>query len=122
VKPALIVSLFCVCAASCARSRPAADLTVANGDAARGQRAIDRFGCGSCHDIPGIRGARGMVGPPLTHWSQRRIIAGEMDNTPDHLITWLTMPQAVESGTAMPNMGVSDGEARDIAAYLYSIK
>jgi cytochrome c1 len=107
---------------ACSRSEPATDQQIANSDSDRGRVAIERFGCGSCHDIPGVRGANGMVGPPLTHWSQRRIIAGEMENTPDHLITWITMPQAVEPGTAMPNMGVSDGEARDIAAYLYSIK
>lgn len=107
---------------ACSRSEPSAEQQIANSDAARGRVAIERFGCGSCHDIPGIRGADGMVGPPLTHWSQRRIIAGEMENSPEHLITWITMPQAVEPGTAMPNMGISDGEARDIAAYLYSIK
>ncbi len=106
---------------ACASEASAAH-SVPKGNAARGRVAIARFGCGSCHDIPGIRDANGMVGPPLTHWSQRRIIAGEMENTPEHLITWITMPQAVEPGTAMPNMGVSDGEARDIAAYLYSIR
>ena len=109
-------------AAACSTPAPPPNQVVANGDAARGRVAIARFGCGSCHDIPGIRDARGLVGPPLTHWSQRRTIAGEMENTPDHLITWITMPQAVEPGTAMPNMGISDGEARDIATYLYSIR
>jgi cytochrome c len=72
--------------------------------------------------IPGITGASGMVGPPLTSWSQRRIIAGEVPNTPANLITWITVPQSIEPGVAMPNLGVSDGQARDIAAYLYSLK
>ncbi|MES2123368.1 MAG: c-type cytochrome [Gemmatimonadota bacterium] len=93
-----------------------------NSDPGRGKRAIAEFGCGSCHEIPGVRGAVGLVGPPLTHWSKRRFIAGEMENTPEHLITWITMPQAVEPGTAMPNMGISDGAARDIASYLYTIR
>lgn len=71
--------------------------------------------------IPGIRGAEGMVGPPLEHWAERRIIAGEVPNDPERLITWITVPQSIEPGTAMPNMGVTDGQARDIAAYLYTL-
>jgi cytochrome c len=95
---------------------------IVNGDASRGKVAIGRYGCGACHDIPGIRGANGRVGPPLIHWADRRIIAGEVANTPDHLMAWITMPQAIEPGTAMPNMGISEGEARDIATYLYTLR
>jgi cytochrome c2 len=126
MKGRTILSLAGAClialAAACARAPNVPDQVVANGNATRGRDAINRFGCGSCHDIPGIDGAHGMVGPPLDHWAQRRIIAGEVENTPDHLITWLTTPQAIEPGNAMPNMGITDGEARDMAAYLYSIK
>lgn len=91
-------------------------------DPARGAATIEAYGCGSCHSIPGVRGAQGMVGPPLEHWAQRRIIAGEIPNDPQHLITWLKVPQSVEPGTAMPNMGVSDAQARDMAAYLYTLR
>lgn len=115
------LTMAALLAAGCRRPEVSPDHFIANADADRGKVAIGRYGCGSCHDIPGIRGANGLVGPPLQHWADRRIIAGEMENTPDHLITWITMPQAVEPGTAMPNMGISDGEARDIAAYLYTI-
>ncbi|MGI8548544.1 MAG: c-type cytochrome [Gemmatimonadaceae bacterium] len=95
---------------------------VEDGNATRGRTTIAAYGCGSCHSIPGVRGANGMVGPPLDHWSQRRIIAGEVPNDPARLITWLTVPQSIEPGTAMPNMGVTDGEARDMAAYLYTLR
>lgn len=95
---------------------------IEGGNAVRGRATIAAYGCGSCHSIPGVRGARGMVGPPLDHWSQRRIIAGEVPNDPARLITWLTVPQSIEPGTAMPNMGVTDGEARDMAAYLYTLR
>ena len=95
---------------------------VDGGDAARGRAAIAAYGCGSCHDVPGVRGARGMVGPSLAHWSERRIVAGYVPNDPAHLITWLTVPQSIAPGSAMPNMGVSDGEARDMAAYLYTLR
>ena len=30
--------------------------------------------------------------------------------------------QAIEPGTAMPNLGVSEGQARSIAAYLYTLR
>jgi len=98
------------------------DRRVAQGDAERGKSAIMRYGCGSCHQIPGVTMARGVVGPPLTGWAQRRVIAGETENTPENLIVWITYPQAVEPGTDMPNMGVTDGDARDIAAYLYTLR
>ena len=98
------------------------DRRVEGGDVARGRTQIVAYGCGSCHTIPGIAGAQGQVGPPLVAWSQRRIIAGEVPNTPVNLITWITVPQSIEPGVAMPNLGISDGQARDIAAYLYSLK
>jgi cytochrome c len=107
---------------ACARIDDAThDRVVENGDASRGRLAIEAYGCGSCHSIPGIRAANGMVGPPLDHWAERRIIAGEVPNDLPRLITWLTVPQSIEPGTAMPNMGVTDGQARDIAAYLYTL-
>ncbi len=92
------------------------------GDPARGQAAIVQNGCGSCHMIPGISGAQGLVGPPLLSWSRRGFIAGELQNTPDNLIRWLKDPQAVEPGTDMPNLHLSDQDARDIASYLYTIR
>ena len=115
--------LCVVLAAGCVRSEEVRlDRRVEGGDVARGRTQIVAYGCGSCHAIPGIAGADGQVGPPLTAWSRRRIIAGEVANTPVNLITWITVPQSIEPGVAMPNLGVSDGQARDIAAYLYSLK
>jgi cytochrome c1 len=93
---------------------------VQGGDARRGPAAIARYGCGSCHVIPGVRTAVGTVGAPLVAFSRRAYIAGEVPNTAENLVTWITVPQAVEPGTAMPNLGVDDRSARDIAAYLYA--
>lgn len=104
-----------------AASGHTADRYVEGGDATRGKAAIQAYGCGSCHAIPGVPQAHGMVGPSLEHWAQREMIAGEVPNDPERLITWITVPQSIEPGTAMPNMGVTDGEARDIAAYLYTL-
>jgi cytochrome c2 len=92
------------------------------GDANRGKAAIAMYGCGSCHTIPGVRTATGMVGPPLIMWSRRTYIAGEVPNTPEFLVRWIETPQTIEPGTAMPNLGVTEGHARDIAAYLYTIR
>lgn len=95
--------------------------TVPGGDPGRGKVAIENFGCGSCHTIPGVAVAKGTVGPPLFFWSKRTYIAGEVPNTPDFLIRWIEVPQAIEPGTAMPNLGVPEGAARDMAAYLYTL-
>jgi cytochrome c1 len=90
--------------------------------AARGRQQIIAYGCGSCHVIPGIGQATGLVGPPLTHFAKRAYIAGEVRNTSEFLTQWIAVPQSIEPGTAMPNLGVSYGKARDIATYLYTLK
>ena len=95
---------------------------VPGGDARRGEQAIERYGCGACHAIPGVPGARGAVGPPLANLADRSIIGGRLSNTPDNLSRWIQDPQSVDPGNAMPNLGVTTGEARDIAAYLYSLQ
>lgn len=94
-------------------------LASTRGDPHRGELAIGQYGCGSCHVIPGANRARGMVGPPLTDFAQRTYIAGNVYNTPNNLIAWIRRPDSIEPGTVMPTLGVSEQDARDIAAYLY---
>ena len=84
-----------------------------------GRRLIASYGCGSCHSIPYVPGANSMAGPPLNCFYQRSYIAGRLPNTRANLIRWIRNPQQVEPGTAMPDLGVSEEEADDIAAYLY---
>ena len=115
----ILVSLLAGCASPPVAAQPAQ--SVAGGDAQRGAVAIQSYGCGSCHNIPGIPGADAMVGPPLDGWAERRYIAGSLLNEPQHLIEWIRFPQAIEPGSAMPNMGISEQEARDISAYLYTL-
>jgi cytochrome c2 len=107
--------------AGCGGSKAAAT-GVPGGDPGRGQHAIQRYGCGACHTIPGVAGARGAVGPPLAGLGSRAIIAGRVGNTPEHLVRWIEFPQAIEPGTAMPDLGVTEADARDIAAYLYTLR
>jgi len=42
-------------------------------------------------------------------------------NTPGNLIHWLHYPQHAAPGNAMPSFHLSDQDARDIAAYLYTL-
>jgi putative membrane protein len=92
------------------------------GNPHRGAEAIRRYGCKSCHSIPGISGANALVGPPLSGIASRSYIAGVLVNKPDNMITWLRNPPAVDDKTGMPNMGVTEKDARDIAAYLYKLR
>jgi len=94
--------------------------TVAGGNAERGRVAIQRYGCGACHTIPGIASARGLVGPPLQHIGQRMYIAGVLPNQPENIVRWIMDPPANDAKTAMPKLGVAERDARDIAEYLYS--
>jgi len=115
----LVVALLAT--AGCQGDRVDSQVPAATGgDAARGAALIRAVGCGRCHAIPGIRGADGAVGPPLQSFSRRTYIAGQLPNSPDNLVRWLVDPPAVEPGTAMPSLGLSAQQARDIAAYLYA--
>jgi cytochrome c len=105
----------------CASTSPPPPPEVRSGRPDRGAELIARYGCGSCHTIPGVSRADGLVGPPLTRFGARSYIAGQLPNNADNLRRWITDPQAVEPGTAMPKVGVSAIDAQDIAAYLYTL-
>ena len=87
-------------------------------DAGRAPALIGEYGCGSCHTIAGVRGADGLVGPSLSAFGNRRTIAGRLPNTPENLVRWILDPQRIKPGDAMPDVGLSGAQARDVAAYL----
>lgn len=118
----LILLIAVVALASCDRASGDDRFQITNADPGRGRTAMRRYGCGSCHTIPGVAGARGLVGPPLGGVSQRVFIAGVLPNQPDNMIRWIENPPGIDSKTAMPNMGVTVRDARDIAAYLYTLR
>ena len=95
---------------------------VIDGDAARGRQVIAAYGCGVCHIIPGIRGARGTVGPSLERFGERNVIAGVVPNTPAWLIRWLDNPLEIAPRTMMPPTGFSAAELRDAAAFLMTLR
>lgn len=109
------------------KAQPAApDTSAAPGNALasveRGKALLAQYQCGSCHTIPGVPAARGDVAQTLRAWGRRSYIAGRLPNRPDILAQWITNPQALVPGTAMPSMGVSHADAKHIAAYLLSLE
>jgi cytochrome c2 len=93
---------------------------ITRGDPARAPELMRRYGCGGCHTIPGIPGADGQVGPQLSGFIHRVYIGGVAANSTDHLVQWIVAPQQLSPHSAMPATGISEAEARDVAAYLYA--
>jgi cytochrome c len=104
----------------CGQDRAA--MTVAGGDARIGLRLVTRYQCGACHTIPGVQGAAGQEAPTLDHIGRLSYIAGGIPNLPANMIAWLRAPHAVKPGTEMPPMGLTEQEARHMAAFLYTLR
>lgn len=115
----MLLLLFVACTRE-ADDRTAHELT--GGSSSRGREAIQRYGCGACHRIPGVDGASGQIGPPLDGIGSRVMLAGQLPNTPENMLRWIRDPQGMRRGTAMPNLNVTEDDARDIAAYLYTLR
>jgi cytochrome c len=99
-----------------------AAVAVTGGDPTMGRLYLARFGCGGCHAIPGVDAATGQVGPELGGIARRVYIAGVLTNTTDNLIRFIVDPKSVDDKTAMPKTGITAEQARDVAAYLYSLR
>ena len=108
--------------AGCDHARKDRVAMITGGDPDRGRVAAREHGCGSCHTIPGVRGAHALVGPPLEKMADRAYIAGSLPNTPANLSEWIAHPQKVKPNNAMPEVPISDQDARDITAYLYTLR
>lgn len=120
---AIAVAAASIVVAACdANDSRVSAMRVTGGDPDAGARAIRAYGCHTCHTIPGIRPADAVVGPPLSRMGVRVYIAGALPNTPDNLMLWIQHPQRVEPGTAMPDLGVTPEDARNIVAYLYTLR
>lgn len=123
--PALASLVLISCLVGCDDARGASVASanrMTGGDADRGRELMRAYGCGSCHSIPGVSGADGQVGPPLGGIASRSYIGGVLPNAPDNMLRWLRDPRAVDSLTAMPNVGVTPSDARHLAAYLYTLR
>jgi cytochrome c oxidase subunit 2 len=90
---------------------------------ARGREAFMRGGCADCHTVRGT-GARGDLGPDLTHVGGRRSLgAGVLANHVGTMAGWIAGTQAVKPGSLMPDTRAFDGpELRALAAWLTSLE
>ena len=115
VKPTLVLLLLAVAGCSKSVSKVSAPPHTA-------PQLIVQYGCQTCHVIPGVPGAVGKVGPSLENLNQRSYLAGTLSNTPSNLQLWIRHPQSIHPGTAMPEMGVTQSDAREIAVFLQTSK
>ena len=97
------------------QSQPAASSTLP------GQQVFLQNTCVSCHAIRGLAPAQ--VGPDLTHFGSRQILAGVVQNTPDNLRRWVRDPQEIKPGVLMPSFhNLTDQELTDLVSYLESLR
>jgi sulfur-oxidizing protein SoxX len=111
-----LTALLCACAD---KSEP--PRAVMGADASRGLEVMDRVGCGACHVTPGIDWPKGLAGPSLQGFADSPMIAGQFPNRPDLLIAFIRDAPSMAPASAMPAMPLTDAEARDVAAYLYTL-
>jgi cytochrome c len=116
----VLAALMLLC--SCGRERDETARALTGGNPERGRIVMRYYGCGSCHTIPGVTGATALVGPSLEGIASRVYVAGMVKNTPENMIAWIRNPHHINPRTAMPEMGVSALDARDIAGYLYTLE
>lgn len=114
--PLTAALLTAACAEEAAPAR-----TIAGSDPERGLAVIVREGCAACHAVPGIDWPRGRAGPALNGFASSPLIAGRLPNRPDVLTAWLIDPPSLAPGTAMPPSSITEAEARDVAAFLYTL-
>ncbi|GAA0414119.1 c-type cytochrome [Massilia aurea] len=115
-------ALLCaaVLASGCAKEEPAS--RVSGGDPERGRLLVQQYQCAACHFIPEVQGPNGDAGPSLESMGRLSYIAGSIPNQPENMIRFLQNPPAVKPGTLMPALGITDDEARHMAAFMYSLK
>lgn len=116
----LVTAVFYAKALGDRRTKEQIAWAMTRGDLAKAPETLRRFGCAGCHTIPGVDGADGKVGPSLDNLRQRVYIAGVVKNSPDNFVAWIVAPRAFSPRSAMPETGITESEARDVAAYLYA--
>jgi putative membrane protein len=118
---AIVLTLFAAATLASCNDSTATAIALTGGNPEHGKDKIRDYGCWTCHTIPGIHGANAIVGPSLDQIASRAYIAGQ-PNSPRRLIEWIRHPENVRRPTPMPDMGVNEADARDIAAYLYTLR
>lgn len=119
MRAATAAALLSLCACADKSDAPRA---IAGADAGQGLAVIDRVGCAACHRIPGVAWPTGSVGGSLSGFADRSLIAGRFPNQPEILVRWLRDAPSMSAETGMPPIPITEDEARDVAAYLYTLK
>jgi cytochrome c len=115
------IAVYVILAQDKEQARIAAE-QITGGNVALGKTLVGRYGCGSCHTVGSVAGLNGKVGPSLDGMASRAEIAGRLSNQPANMIVWIRFPQKVSPGSGMPDQNIGDRDARDIAAYLYTLR
>jgi cytochrome c len=117
IRAVFLLFLLTACGAWAAEERE-----VPGGDRRRGEQALQDYGCGYCHLIPGVDGASGVLAMPLIDWGDRQLIAGHFPNNVEYMVPWIQDPPGMLPSTAMPDLGVTTQDALDMTAYLFSLR
>src|SRR5690606_28478216 len=114
--PGSMLVLLLLVAGGCSREREEMAAAMTGGDPVRGRQVIQEVGCGACHTIPGVSGANALVGPSLKGIASRSYIGGVLPNQPGNMVRWLLDPPTHAPGTVMPNLKLTEDQAREVAA------
>jgi len=116
-----VVGMLLLVASACSQGSERAVEELTGGSVARGKQAFRDYGCGTCHEVHGEHMAQGNVGPSFHDFAKQSYLPGGLINSPTTLVRWIRHPREVEPRTAMPDLAVSERDARDLAAYLYTM-
>ncbi len=103
-----------------ARRRPAAQPLTASRQ--RGRAVFDDAKCATCHTVAGS-GARGTLGPDLTHVASRpTLAAGVLPNDRANLQAWIVDPHRFKLGANMPGSPLPAADMHALLDYLESLQ
>lgn len=106
-----------------AQSLAAAQQPAPTGNAERGRMLAAQYGCNVCHVVPGVDGAQGSLGPSLAGVASRPTISfGKVRNTPGNLARFVQDPASMNPQSSMPPIGITEPDARDLAAFLLTLE
>jgi cytochrome c len=117
-----LVAALVLAGAACGPNRIEAARALTGGEPERGRELVRRYSCGSCHVIPGVSEDIGKLGPTLDGVAGRARLGGQVPNTPENMKSWIRDPHAMKRGSGMPKLGVSSDDARDLAAFMYTLR
>ncbi len=100
-------------------AKPAAAPAPADPLVAQGEKLFAQKGCIGCHSLVAVNPPKGLIGPNLANVGARTwIAAGTLQNTDENLTRWIRNPQQWKQGVLMPNLGVTEDEAKALVAFL----